>query len=96
MLNDNFARIETFYKAINEINEIIASDDDKVKNFDCKLDAVLAAVQDIKKTEFNEDVSNRIIYSIKEGIEDIYMNDLINMHRSIGIDMTIEKHCPNK
>ena len=87
-LNDNFAELQVYCKAIKEIdtiknNEGFFDNDDKTKN--TKLEAVFNALSEIDTRSFDTENVNKIVDIIRDSVVKLYKakQDAINNEMNI-------------
>ena len=89
----DLTKMKLLFDCLNDINDIIECDNDnRVRNHDTKLDAVLSVIQEIDKKDFDDKLTDVIINSIKTAIEDIYRKEVMTLNREIGFSINMD-HC---
>lgn len=82
-----FEKLSEIYGAIKSIDRIVASDSKE------KLDNVLVALKDIKKEEFDSDITLEIINGYRNALLKIYQNIIGDLNTSIeNIDNKTENN----
>ena len=79
-----FEKLNTIYSAIRDIDRIRNSQSEE------KFDDILNVIKDIKKQEFDEENTEKIILGIRDALEKIYRESLIKLNSGISLSTTFE------
>ena len=77
-----FEKLNTIYSAIRDIDRIRNSQSEE------KFDDILNVIKDIKKQEFDEENTEKIILGIRDALEKIYRESLIKLNSGISLSTT--------
>lgn len=77
-----FERLNTIYSAIKDIDRIRNSESEE------KFDDILNVIKDIKKNEFDDENTEKIILGIRDALEKIYRESLIKLNNGIALSTT--------
>ena len=77
-----FEKLNTIYSAIRDIDRIRNSQSEE------KFDEILNVIKDIKKQEFDEENTEKIILGIRDALEKIYRESLIKLNSGISLSTT--------
>lgn len=75
----DFEKLNLIYSAIRDIDKIRAS-----KSED-KFDEIMNVIKDIKKQEFDEENTEKVIMGIRNALVKIYVNSLGNLNNTIAL-----------
>lgn len=79
-IKSDFEKLETLYTAISDLNKVSAD-----KNSDTKIDDAFNAIKDVNKSEFDDELQNVIINTIKDAVVKIYKEESNRLNNSIGL-----------